>query len=50
MAVVGLLMFGDKVLDEVTSNILFETGYPRFIKIVLLASIGIIPITKLPLK
>jgi vesicular inhibitory amino acid transporter len=50
MAVIGLLMFGDNVRDEVTSNILATEGYPKAIYYVLLVCIGIIPLTKLPLK
>ena len=43
-------MFGDEVLDEVTSNILSTKGYSKAIKAVLLVCIAIIPVTKLPLK
>ena len=50
MAVVGLLMFGDEIREEVTSNILATEGYPTPIYYVLLVCISIIPITKLPLK
>jgi solute carrier family 32 (vesicular inhibitory amino acid transporter) len=50
MAVVGLLMFGDYIHDEVTSNILLTEGYPRFLSIIIVLLIAIIPITKIPLK
>lgn len=50
MAVVGLLMFGDYIRDEVTSNILLIEGYPRFLSIVIVVLIAIIPITKTPLR
>ena len=50
MAVIGLLMFGDSVRDEVTSNILLTPGYPRAISIIIVLLIAIIPLTKLPLK
>ena len=50
MAVVGLLMFGDSVRDEVTSNILLTQGYPKAISYIIVVSIAIIPLTKLPLK
>lgn len=50
MAVVGLLMFGDYVRDEVTSNILLTKGYPRFLSIIIVLLIAIIPITKIPLR
>ena len=50
MAVVGLLMFGDYIRDEVTSNILRTEGYPRFLSIIIVVLIAIIPITKIPLR
>jgi vesicular inhibitory amino acid transporter len=49
-AVAGLLMFGDGVLDEITSNILQTTGYPRALTFLMCALIAIIPLTKLPLN
>lgn len=49
MIVIGYLMFGDLVRDEITANILGSTHYPRVISIIILILIGIIPITKLPL-
>jgi vesicular inhibitory amino acid transporter len=50
MAVIGLLMFGDDVHDEITSNILLTPGYPQNISILIIVCIAIIPITKLPLN
>ncbi|KZF21326.1 hypothetical protein L228DRAFT_170585 [Xylona heveae TC161] len=50
MAVAGLLMFGDLVLDEVTSNILMTKGYPQALSICIVLCIAIIPITKAPLN
>jgi solute carrier family 32 (vesicular inhibitory amino acid transporter) len=50
MAVVGLLMFGDYIRDEVTSNILRTKGYPQFLSIIIVVFIAIIPITKIPLR
>ena len=50
MAVVGLLMFGDYIRDEVTSNILRTKGYPQFLSIMIVVLIAIIPITKIPLR
>jgi vesicular inhibitory amino acid transporter len=50
MAVIGLLMFGDNVHDEITSNILLTPGYPPSISILIVVCIAIIPITKLPLN
>lgn len=50
MAIVGLLMFGEEVREEVTSNIFLTDGYPKIITILIVVFIAIIPITKLPLK
>lgn len=50
MAVIGWLMFGTSVRDEITSNILLTQGYPRTISIMMVVFIAIIPITKIPLK
>ncbi|KAL8735243.1 MAG: hypothetical protein Q9181_002897 [Wetmoreana brouardii] len=50
MAVVGLLMFGKSVRDEITSNILLTHGFSKAISITMVVFIAIIPITKIPLK
>lgn len=50
MAVAGLLMFGDKVRDEVTSNIFRTKGYPKALSVCIVIFIAIIPLTKIPLK
>ncbi|KAE8306650.1 transmembrane amino acid transporter protein-domain-containing protein [Aspergillus transmontanensis] len=50
MAIVGWVMFGDEVRDEVTANILLTNGYPRGISICIIIFIAIIPITKVPLN
>jgi solute carrier family 32 (vesicular inhibitory amino acid transporter) len=50
VAVAGLLMFGDTVLDEVTSNIFLTKGYPKALSIFIAVCIAIIPLTKIPLK
>ncbi|KAL8698126.1 MAG: hypothetical protein Q9224_001993 [Gallowayella concinna] len=50
MAVVGLLMFGNSVRDEITSNIFLTQGYPQGISIALVIFIAIIPVTKVPLN
>ncbi|KAF4545233.1 Amino acid transporter [Lasiodiplodia theobromae] len=50
MAVIGLLMFGDGVRDEITSNILLTDGYPRTLSILIIVFIAIIPLTKVPLN
>ncbi|KAI4095361.1 MAG: hypothetical protein LQ344_001659 [Seirophora lacunosa] len=50
MAVVGWLMFGTRVRDEITSNILLTWGYSQVISIIMVVFIAIIPITKIPLN
>ncbi|KAL8803958.1 MAG: hypothetical protein Q9200_006006 [Gallowayella weberi] len=50
MAVVGLLMFGNSVRDEITSNIFLTKGYPRGISIAMVIFIAVIPVTKIPLN
>jgi vesicular inhibitory amino acid transporter len=50
VAVTGILMFGDAVLDEVTSNIFSTDGYPRALSILIAICIAIIPLTKIPLN
>ncbi|KAF2091118.1 hypothetical protein K490DRAFT_33759 [Saccharata proteae CBS 121410] len=50
MAVVGLLMFGDSVRDEITSNILLTDGYPPGLSVFIVLCIAIIPLTKVPLN
>ncbi|CCF37756.1 transmembrane amino acid transporter [Colletotrichum higginsianum] len=49
-AVVGLLMYGDNVMDEITANILQTSGYPRALNFLLCVFIAIIPLTKIPLN
>jgi vesicular inhibitory amino acid transporter len=50
MAIVGWLMFGDSVKDEITSNIITGRGYPASLSICLVVFIAIIPLTKVPLR
>ena len=50
MAVVGLLMFGDELRDEVTSNIILTRGYPHAIAVCIVIFVAVIPLTKIPLK
>ena len=50
MAVAGLLMFGEKVRDEITSNIFHTKGYPKSLSICIVIFVAIIPLTKIPLK
>lgn len=50
MAVIGILMFGDSVRDEITSNVLLTKGYPKAISVFIVICIAIIPVTKVPLN
>jgi vesicular inhibitory amino acid transporter len=50
MSVAGYLMFGERVRDEITSNILLSKGYPRTLSILIVIFIAIIPLTKVPLR
>ncbi|KAF2861962.1 hypothetical protein K470DRAFT_256495 [Piedraia hortae CBS 480.64] len=50
MAVIGYLMFGDGVADEITRNILTTQGYPHFLNMVIIVCVAIIPVTKIPLN
>jgi vesicular inhibitory amino acid transporter len=43
-------MFGDRVMNEVTGNILASEGYPRTLTILMCVFIAIIPLTKVPLN
>lgn len=49
-ATAGLLMFGDSVKDEVTANIIGNSGYPQTLSVLICIFIAIIPITKVPLN
>lgn len=49
-AVAGLLMFGDGVRDEITSNIIGLSGYPEALSVMMCIFIAIIPLTKVPLN
>ncbi|KAL2754672.1 hypothetical protein ACRALDRAFT_1076284 [Sodiomyces alcalophilus JCM 7366] len=49
-AVVGLLMFGDDVLEEITSNILTTSGYPNTLTFLMCVFVSILPLTKIPLN
>lgn len=50
MAIVGYLMFGGHVRDEITANIFLTKGYPEWLSIFIVIAIAIIPLTKIPLK
>ena len=50
IGIAGLLMFGNKVRDEITSNIIATEGYPKGLSVFIVVCVGIIPITKVPLS
>ncbi|CAG7935105.1 unnamed protein product [Penicillium nalgiovense] len=50
MAIIGWLMFGDIIRDEVTANILTITDYPQSLSVCIVVFISIIPLTKVPLN
>ncbi|CAG8187552.1 unnamed protein product [Penicillium olsonii] len=50
MAIIGWLMFGDVVRDEITANILTITDYPQSISVGIIVFIAIIPLAKVPLN
>lgn len=50
MAVVGYLMYGNTLKDEISTNVLTTAEYPSAIKYIVLVLIAIVPLTKFPLK
>ena len=50
MSVAGYLMFGERVRNEITSNILLTKGYPRTLSILIVIFIAVVPLTKVPLR
>ncbi|KAJ5150518.1 Amino acid transporter transmembrane [Penicillium coprophilum] len=50
MAIIGWLMFGNGVRDEITANVLTITDYPQSISVCIVIFISIIPLTKVPLN
>jgi vesicular inhibitory amino acid transporter len=50
MAILGWLMFGNMIRDEVTANVLRIKEYPQFLSLCIIVFIAIIPITKVPLN
>ncbi len=50
MAIAGLLMFGNRTRDEITSNLVMTKGYPQFLSVLVVILIAIIPLTKVPLR
>ncbi|KAK3077455.1 hypothetical protein LTS18_010210 [Coniosporium uncinatum] len=50
MAIPGYLMFGEGVMEEITSNIFLKDGYPKGLSVFIVVCIAIIPLTKVPLN
>lgn len=50
LAIAGYLMFGEKVRDEISANIFRTKGYPRWLSILMVAAIAIVPLAKVPLN
>lgn len=50
MACIGVLLFGDHVSDEITSDILTTPGYPRAVSLFVMICIAVIPLSKVPLN
>ena len=50
MAVVGYLLYGNGVLDELSTNMIKTKGYPEAVKVLVLILVAVIPITKFPLQ
>lgn len=50
LAVAGYLMYGEGVRDEITSNLFLTKGYPRWLSVLVVIAIAIIPLTKIPLN
>ncbi|TKA74298.1 hypothetical protein B0A55_05411 [Friedmanniomyces simplex] len=50
MAVIGYLMYGDGVKDEITRNVLTTKGYPVWLGVFIVVCVAIIPLTKVPLN
>ncbi|KAI9793380.1 MAG: hypothetical protein M1816_000272 [Peltula sp. TS41687] len=50
VAIPGLLMFGNGVHEEITSNIFLTDGYPKALSVLMVVFISIIPLTKIPLS
>lgn len=49
-AIVGFLMYGNQVHDEITKNLLLTAGYPGFVYGTVSALMAVIPIAKTPLN
>lgn len=50
MGVLGYLMFGHLVQDEITKNLLTQPGYPVHLRAIVTALIALVPLAKTPLN
>lgn len=50
MGVIGYLLYGGELKDELTKNMLATPSYPRGLKIFILVLVAILPLTKFPLQ
>ena len=50
MAIIGFLMFGDAVKDEITKSVLLTKGYPQFTYWLICALMATVPFSKTPLN
>lgn len=50
MAVIGYLLYGAELKDELTKNMLGTEGYARSLKILILVLVAVLPLTKFPLQ
>ena len=50
MAVLGYLLYGNELLDEVSTNMIKTKGYPEAVKVLVLILVAVIPVTKFPLQ
>ncbi|ODQ79473.1 hypothetical protein BABINDRAFT_161869 [Babjeviella inositovora NRRL Y-12698] len=49
LAVVGFLMFGVNVAEEITQNLMLTTKYPAWVPTVIAVLMGLLPLSKAPL-
>lgn len=50
MAIIGFLMFGAGILNEITKSVVLTTGYPSFVYVFVSVFVSIIPIAKTPIN
>lgn len=50
LAIIGFLMFGNDVHNEITRNLFLTKGYPEALSVCIAIFIAVLPLTKAPLK